>query len=201
MILRVSVSETEVQMTTVTGDFYQLLHLTPFLVTPIGIYLPLLHCWVTFAVIVYVCADSDIRHVTSFDGHRSIAERTNWHLDVLLVRRGALMLTVCVVVLAENFLACVALHWQEIHLSAETFRAMLSEVWKLHFDQLSGCVPAISRPCDTSYTITSDIRKIKNIEQTEALQPVTTHKANCAARSPHTIINKSEQGCWNSRKC
>lgn len=95
-------------------------------------YLLLLLAKVRLTIVVDVTTHRQVRWVATFRGNWRVAERTHWHLHVLLVRTWAGMLVVEDMIRAKYWLAGVALHWQEVEAIASWLGAVLADIWKLH---------------------------------------------------------------------
>merc|ERR1719295_853407 len=85
------------------------------------------------AALVYVSRDSKVRNCTSCYGNRGRAERTNWHLDILLVLARTGVVVIEEVIFAKRARAGITLHREVVKLLAGGLLTVASHVWQLHF--------------------------------------------------------------------
>lgn len=88
---------------------------------------------VGLTVVVHVLTNGQIWGIASFGGNGGIAQRTDWHLNVLFVRTGAIVVQIRYMVRAKNRLASIASQGQEVEAITAFFGAVFSEVRELHF--------------------------------------------------------------------
>lgn len=130
--------QTEVSTALITDHLHHFLLLAARLQTTVGINLAFPLSGIRLTILVDVCPNDNVWHLSSFHWDRGVTEWTNRHLHVLLVGRGARVLDVRDVVFAENLFAGVTFHGQEIELFAGVFGTMLPQVRELHSVAPSG---------------------------------------------------------------
>lgn len=96
---------------------------------PVGVDLLLLRA----TELIDVSANGYVRRYVTGRGNRFAAKGADRHLNVLPESGRAGVGLVAEVLRAENCATSIALHRQEIELVAVFLRAVLAQVWKLHF--------------------------------------------------------------------
>lgn len=125
MVSGVSVGKTEVEPADGTDTWHQLLLLTLRLVALVRKHLLLRP---HLAVVFYVGRDCEVRHGSSRDRYGLATQWAHGDLDVLFVRAATIMIVILEMVLAEYFTAGVALHREEVQLSAGCLTAVPAQV-------------------------------------------------------------------------
>lgn len=114
MVQWVTVLDAEVSATAFTGQFHHFPLPAARAFTLIGVDLTFLLCWIRATVSVNVLPHSAVRGFPSGHRHRHITEWAYRYLDILLVSRSTVMLSVGHMVCAEDARAGVTLERQKI---------------------------------------------------------------------------------------
>lgn len=132
MVQWVTMLDAEVLATAFTGQFHHFPLPAARAFTLIGEDLTFLLCWIRATVSVNVLPHSAVRGLPSGHRHRHIAEWAYRYLDILLVSRSTVMLSIGHMVCTEDARAGVALERQKIQALTARLRTVSPEVRKLH---------------------------------------------------------------------